>query len=304
MRVNTGILKGVRRKLAAVAGSAIGLTLLTGCHMDMWIQPKVKPLQQSDFFADGQASRPRVENTMDRTHFSTDSTRYTGFVGAKNVDEFPFTITREDMKRGQERFNIFCSPCHGALGNGNGMIAMRGFSLRRMPASYQTDKLRKAPVGHFYDVITHGFGTMYSYASRVEPDDRWRITAYIRALQRSQNATLTDLGPDVTPEQRKQIESFVKPAGAPVTAPTSPTSTPGSPASQPTTSTTIPVVPGSQPNAPTQPGGATAQPNKPPTNTMTPAPPSVGGGTSSGMGSGTSPSTGATPQAGGGRTNG
>jgi len=108
----------------------------------------------------------------------------------------------EDMRRGQERFNIYCSPCHGRLGDGKGMIAQRGLALVRQPASYHTDRLRKIPVGHFYDVITNGFGIMYSYASRVEPDDRWRIAAYIRALQFSQNAPLSA----VPPEERPKLE--------------------------------------------------------------------------------------------------
>jgi mono/diheme cytochrome c family protein len=180
----------------------LGLCLLAGCHIDMWRQPKVKPLEQSTFFADGMSARPPVMGTVARGELKEDEARYKGRIGGKLVDKFPFPITMEDMRRGQERFNIYCSPCHGRLGDGKGMIAQRGLALVRQPASYHTDRLRKIPVGHFYDVITNGFGIMYSYASRVEPDDRWRIAAYIRALQFSQNAPLSA----VPPEERPKLE--------------------------------------------------------------------------------------------------
>ena len=177
-----------------LALSALSLIGLAGCHNDMWIQPKVKPQYQSDFFADEQATRPLVPHSVARNQFWTDSERYTGYSNDNKIaTTFPFKMTRQDVERGKERFGIYCTPCHGALGNGQGMIAMRGFALRRQPGNYHTEKLRNAPVGHFYDVITNGFGTMYSYASRVEPDDRWRIVAYIKVLQRSQAATLADV---------------------------------------------------------------------------------------------------------------
>lgn len=172
------------------------LALLAGCHEDMWIQPKVKAMQESDFYPDGMSMRPLAPHTVDRTHFWTDLGRYTGYnANGKLVTRFPIRITLADLKRGQQRFNIFCSPCHGALGKGDGMIAMRGLALRKQPASYHTDRLRKMPIGHFYDVITNGYGVMFSYASRIEPDDRWRIVAYIRALQRSQDAKPSDVLP-------------------------------------------------------------------------------------------------------------
>lgn len=173
--------------------AAACLALLTGCHPDMWRQPKAKPLQASDFFPDGMASRPLVAHTIARGQLREDDAYYTGISSGKLVDVFPFPMTRADIRRGQERFNIYCSPCHGRLGDGKGMIAQRGLSLVREPASYHTERLRKMPVGHFYDVITNGFGIMYSYAQRVDPDDRWRIAAYIRALQLSQHATRADL---------------------------------------------------------------------------------------------------------------
>lgn len=165
----------------------------------MWRQPKNEPLAASDgLFVDGAASRPLVPGTIARGHLRIDTPFYTGTENGKFVDQIPASLTdtedkrKELLSRGQERFNIYCSPCHGRLGDGQGMIARRGFTLRRPVGNYHTDRLRKMPVGHFYDVITNGYGAMYSYASRVEPQDRWAIVAYIRALQLSQHATPAD----------------------------------------------------------------------------------------------------------------
>jgi hypothetical protein len=178
----------------------VSLLFLTGCTLDMRQQPKVKPLDQSDFFLDGQASRPLVADTVARGHLDLDKALYTGMNEDDTpVEAFPLEITREVIERGQERYNIFCSPCHGGLGNGQGMIVQRGF---KSPPSFHTDRLREAPPGYYYDVITQGFGVMYSYASRVPPEDRWAIIAYIKALQLSQNATLDDVPPD----QRNKLE--------------------------------------------------------------------------------------------------
>jgi mono/diheme cytochrome c family protein len=171
----------------AVAAALIGTA---ACRQDMHNQPRYKPLAGTDFFGDGRSARPIIEDTVARGHLRLDAARYTGKVNGVDVDRFPFPITEADLKRGQERFNIFCSPCHGRLGDGDGMIPKRGF---RRPPSYHIDRLRNAPVGHFFDVVTNGFGAMASYASRVPVDDRWRIIAYIRALQFSQNATVNDV---------------------------------------------------------------------------------------------------------------
>ena len=138
------------------------------------------------------ASRPLVPNTVARGHLNADEAFYTGKIGTNLVETFPFPITRQVLERGRERFDIYCSPCHGRTGEGNGMIVQRGFPA---PPSYHIDRLRKAPVGHFFDVITQGYGVMYSYAQRVEPDDRWAIAAYVRALQLSRNATLANVPP-------------------------------------------------------------------------------------------------------------
>jgi hypothetical protein len=168
--------------------------LVTGCTLNMREQPKFKPLEPSDFYADGRSARPLLENTVAQGQLRLDTQLYQG----KNedgsyVEVFPFEVTPEVMDRGRERYDIFCSPCHGRRGTGEGMIVLRGF---KQPPSFHIDRLRDTPVGYYYDVITNGFGTMYSYAARVEPEDRWAIIAYIRALQLSQNATLSDVPPD------------------------------------------------------------------------------------------------------------
>lgn len=169
--------------------------MLAGCHTDMWRQPRTEPLDESTFFADGQANRPLVPGTIARDHLREDNSFFTGARDGKWLSEIPLPITKDLLKRGQERYQIYCTPCHGQLGDGQGMIAKRGFSLKRPVGNYHTDRLRAMPAGHFYDVITNGYGTMYSYASRIEPQDRWAVVAYIRALQLSQHASPTDADP-------------------------------------------------------------------------------------------------------------
>jgi mono/diheme cytochrome c family protein len=172
-----------RPKAAVVLIGAIVCTV--GCRDDMHDQPRYKAFAASNFFGDGRSERPEIADTVARGQLRIDQARYTGKVDGKDIDYFPIQITKADVQRGQERFDIYCSPCHGRLGNGHGMVESRGL---RQPPSYLDQRLIDAPVGHFFDVMTNGFGAMYSYASRVAPDDRWRITAYIRALQLSQNA--------------------------------------------------------------------------------------------------------------------
>lgn len=160
--------------------------LTTACRNDMHNQPKYKPLAGTEFFGDGRASRPAIADTVARGQLHLNEARYTGKSSdGKDVAAIPIQITRADITRGQDRFNIYCTPCHGRLGDGHGMIVQRGL---RQPPSYHDERLVNAPVGHFFDVMTNGYGSMYSYASRVAVDDRWRIAAYIRALQLSQNA--------------------------------------------------------------------------------------------------------------------
>jgi mono/diheme cytochrome c family protein len=160
------------------------------CRQDMFDQPKLRPLQASTFFEDGRASRPLPEDTVPRGAPLGDDLLSTGRVAGEVVDRFPFPITAAILDRGQERFDVFCSPCHGRTGNGDGMIVQRGF---KVPPSFNSDRLRQAPAGHFFEVMTRGFGVMYDYRSRITPEDRWAIAAYIRALQLSQHAGADDL---------------------------------------------------------------------------------------------------------------
>ena len=169
----------------------------------MHVQPKLKPDDGSKFFQDGRANRPEIPDTVARGHMRTDELLYTGRVDGVVADQFPFPVTREVLERGRARFNIYCSPCHDYTGSGRGMIVQRGFPP---PPSYHIERLMKAPAGHFFDVMSNGFGMMYSYASRVTPEDRWAIVAYIRALQLSQHATLED----VPPKKREHLTEQAK----------------------------------------------------------------------------------------------
>jgi hypothetical protein len=167
---------------ALLAGATL---LLASCQQQMANQPKYLPLSPSTFFADGRSARPQVDDTVPYGSMGNDFLDV-----AANSNRFPFPVTRQVLDRGQQRFNIYCAPCHGLLGDGNGIITQRGL---RHPPSYHIDRLRNAPVGHFYDVITHGFGAMQDYSAQISPRDRWAVIAYIRALQLSQNATVADV---------------------------------------------------------------------------------------------------------------
>ena len=178
--------------------AAAGL-MVSGCRVDMHVQPRYNTYSETSFFGDDRSARPVVEGTVARGQLRTDELLYTGKIDGQESDQFPFPITKVDIERGRERYEIYCTPCHDYNGTGNGMIVQRGFPH---PPSYHIDRLRNAPVGHFVSVITNGFGAMYSYAARVSPEDRWRIAAYIRALQLSQNAKVDDVPAD----QRNQIQ--------------------------------------------------------------------------------------------------
>lgn len=172
----------------------VSLTLLAaGCRQDMHDAPRYEPLEASAFFPNGQSARTLVANTVPRGQLREDRHLYEGIVDGKPAETFPFPITADVMQRGHERFNVFCSPCHGRTGEGNGMIVQRGF---RQPPSMHDDRLRNAPVGYFFDVMTHGFGAMQDYSAQVPVADRWAIAAYIRALQLSQRATVDDVPAD------------------------------------------------------------------------------------------------------------
>jgi len=174
-----------------IAGLGLLIALTSACRLDMHIQPRENPLAKSDFFADQRSARPLVEGTVARGQLREDTYFYTGKIGSNPGDVMPFPVTKEVLERGRERYNIYCAPCHSRIGDGNGFIPSRGFT--RMPPSYHIPRLQKAPVGYFFDVITNGFGIMPDYASQIAPDDRWKIVAYIRALQLSQNATSADV---------------------------------------------------------------------------------------------------------------
>ena len=164
-------------------------------------QPKYIPLRPSDFFADGRSERPLIEGTVARGHLNDDTAFYTGKgPDGKPLDTFPFTVTKEVILRGQDRFNVYCSPCHDRLGTGDGMVVRRGY---RKPPSYHIDRLRQVPNGYIFDVITNGFGAMPDYSAQIQPADRWAIVAYVRALQLSQNASIGD----ATAEARRQLEA-------------------------------------------------------------------------------------------------
>ena len=166
---------------------------LSGCKQKMANQAKYDPLEPSDFFADGMSARPRIAGTVARGEALADSYVETGKSGGQDGDGFPFPVTAELMNRGHERFDIYCSECHGRLGDGNGMIPSRGY---RRPPSYHTATLRAAKTGHFFDVMTNGFGAMPPYKTMIPTRDRWAIVAYIRALQTSQSATIDDVPAD------------------------------------------------------------------------------------------------------------
>jgi len=181
--------------------SALLLVLVvctTGCRRGMFEHSKSRPLSESTFFADCTVSRPIPANTVARGHLDADDHFYRGRKGTNLVETFPFPISRQTLERGRERYDIYCSVCHGRTGRANGMIVQRGFP---QPPDFHIPRLQEAPVGHFYDVITHGYGVMYSYAARVEPADRWAIAAYIRALQLTEKGTIND----VPAEERAQL---------------------------------------------------------------------------------------------------
>lgn len=198
------------RSFIPTALGVVGLAVLTtGCHTDMWRQAKVMPQTRNDFFFDKMSDRVPVEGTVPVGRLRDDQVFYTGRgPDGRLVTELPATIVIDGVKvdtktelikvlnRGKDRFNAICSHCHGKVGDGQGMITQRGLALRRAPATFHSDRLREMPIGHFYDVQTKGMGIMYSQASRVTPDDRWAVAAYIRALQLSQAASAGDLDPN------------------------------------------------------------------------------------------------------------
>jgi Cytochrome C oxidase, cbb3-type, subunit III len=187
-----------------------------GCSLkqDMARQPKDRPLWPDDFFADGRSARPLVENTVARGSLENDAL----FV-AKDSNAFPLPVNTQLLERGQNRYNIFCSPCHGLQGDGDGLVAVRGM---KHPPTYHEDRLRQVPNGYIYDVITNGFGVIFDYSAQIPPRDRWAIVAYVRALQLSRNAKVSELPPDVRekvlhpqPENKPGANASETPGGKP-----------------------------------------------------------------------------------------
>lgn len=228
-----------KRKVTTAVASLVGIATLSGCHVDMWIQPKAKPQQSSDFFSDSQASRPLVQGAVPQGSIRLQDAYHSGYdtpgtgtpvpgparqnagasgatpvggsragQGARLTKKIPvqavksFASPKDMLLRGQEQYNVYCQPCHGKTGNGNGMIMQRGLGYwQKLAASYHTKRIREIEDGHIYDVITNGYGVMYGYAARIQDvNDRWAIVAYVRALQRSQ------AGVPATPELENRIK--------------------------------------------------------------------------------------------------
>lgn len=210
----------------ATIGAAAVVLLLAGCRQDMHNQPKMFPQRGSDFFADGRGARPQVVNTVARGQLNEDSYYYTGVVQGANgyreeKDQLPFPVTMEVLQRGQERFNIYCTPCHSRVGNGLGEIVQRGYK----PAANLHDQVRTAqPLSHYFYVMTHGYGAMPDYSAQLPPEDRWAVAAYIRALQLSQAANMGDVPAGTQVQSLKDVAaseklpaSFVQPWSLPET---------------------------------------------------------------------------------------
>ncbi len=209
------------RRISVSAACAMTL-VLAGCRQDMQDQPKFYPQRGTTLFADGRSVRPQVENTVGRDQLHEDSYFYTGLQDGKEGDGLPIPLTAATMQRGQERFNIYCTPCHSRVGNGDGMIVQRGY---RPAGNFHTDRLRSAPLGHFFAVMTNGYGAMPDYSAQLSPADRWAVAAYIRALQLSQNAKSSDLPAGAHPQDLHAIAhdqgmppGFADPWGYPATA--------------------------------------------------------------------------------------
>jgi mono/diheme cytochrome c family protein len=200
-RSATRLPRGAVLVLLAAAG--------VGCRQDMHDQPKYRPLRESEIFADKRSARPFVPGTVARGTLREDAVLYTGKNGSEFVTEIPVKVTAELLARGETQYQVFCSPCHGRTGRGDGMVVQRGF---KKPSSYHVDRLRQMPIGYFYDVMTVGFGAMSDYAAQVTPADRWAIAAYVRTLQYSQYAPAADVPADKHPELDRSLAAAATPA--------------------------------------------------------------------------------------------
>jgi hypothetical protein len=176
----------------AFATAALSSLFVLGCRQDMHDEPKFFPQRGTTFYADGRSVRPQVENTVARDQLHADTYFYTGLVDGKEGNTMPFPVTMTVLERGQERYNVYCTPCHSRVGNGEGMIVQRGYAHA---GDFHTTRLETAPLGHFFHVISDGYGAMPDYSAQIAPVDRWAIVAYIKALQLSQKATQADVAP-------------------------------------------------------------------------------------------------------------
>ncbi len=200
-RIRTGVLS-----LSALAA----ISLLAGCRQDMHDQPKFIPQRGTDFFADGRSARPQVLNTVARGQLREDQYFYTGLVNGKEQDAMPFPATLTVLERGQERYNVYCTPCHSRVGNGDGMIVQRGYK----PAGNYHDARRLAqPLSHYFYVMTNGYGAMPDYSAQLAPADRWAVAAYIRALQLSQNAKESDVPAGHADQEPERYRSAARASG-------------------------------------------------------------------------------------------
>ena len=208
---------------AAALAALAATCALAGCRQDMHNQPKFYPQRGTSFFADNRSVRPQVQNTVARNQLHEDTYMYTGLgADGKEGDGMPLPVTAELVARGQEQYNVFCTPCHSRVGNGAGMIVQRGY---RPAGNFHTDRLRNAPLGHFYSVIANGYGAMPEYGTQVTMEDRWAIVAYIRALQLSQYANASDVPSGQHPQELHEIANqqglppgFADPWALPATA--------------------------------------------------------------------------------------
>jgi mono/diheme cytochrome c family protein len=243
------------------AAATILLLFGLGCRQDMHDEPKFFPQRGTSFYADGRSVRPQVHNTVARSQLHADTYFYTGYINGKEGDALPFPATMKVLERGEERYNIYCAPCHSRVGNGDGMIVQRGYA---QAANFQTNRLRLATLGHFFDVMTNGYGSMPDYAEQMTPEDRWAVAAYIRALQLSQNAQRSDVPSGVEVKPLKAIaeseglpDSFAAPWGQAdsiiIPAAAIPLAQPGS-----TAEPAAPAAPAKTPSAQATPSSAAA----------------------------------------------
>jgi mono/diheme cytochrome c family protein len=196
------------RAVAAGLAAAASLLLFAGCRQDMHDQPRVDPLAESRFFADGSGARPLPANTVARGELRADTAFYTGQAADGSLlTAPPMPVTRELLVRGRERYDIFCSPCHGRTAEGTGMVVQRGY---KKPSSFHVDRLRQAPVAYFYFVMSNGFGVMPSYAAQIPAADRWAIAAYIRTLQLAHHYDAAQL----TADERARLDAVAAPEPA------------------------------------------------------------------------------------------